>query len=252
MDSCSGRQECLPTYDPARGIAGAGFARIRIVRVTQVRNAGEFRQGVRQNMYFASLLLAEFGQSVSATLEFIFGGDYPPKDGLQVHQAAARAIVVYFVGLLIVRVGKSRLIARITSIDVILGFILGSLLARGITGSASISGTIAASVAVVACHSFFTYLAFRWHAFGTLLKGRYLRPLVIDGKFEYVNMRRSHLSEHDVMEEVRLKGIHDISQVAHAYKERNGEVSVIPQKPKSQVIDVAVRDGVQTVRIELS
>ncbi len=203
-------------------------------------------------MYFASLLLAEFGQSVSATLEFIFGGDYPPKDGLQVHQAAARAIVVYFVGLLIVRVGKSRLIARITSIDVILGFILGSLLARGITGSASISGTIAASVAVVACHSFFTYLAFRWHAFGTLLKGRYLRPLVIDGKFEYVNMRRSHLSEHDVMEEVRLKGIHDISQVAHAYKERNGEVSVIPQKPKSQVIDVAVRDGVQTVRIELS
>ena len=235
-----------------RGVAGAEFARIRILRVIQHWNAGEFLDEVSRIMFLASVLLAEFCQSLGATLEFIFGGDYPPKDGLQAHQAAARAVVVYFVGLLIVRVGKSRLIARITSIDVILGFILGSLLARGITGSASISGTIAASVAVVACHSLFTYLAFRWHAFGTLLKGRYLRPLVIGGQFQHENMRRSHLSEHDVMEEVRLKGIDDISQVTHAYKERNGEVSVIQRKPKPQVVDIAVRDGVQTVRIELS
>jgi uncharacterized membrane protein YcaP (DUF421 family) len=203
-------------------------------------------------MFLAAVPLADFGQSVGAVLERVFGGDYPPKDGLLFYQAAARGVVVYFVGLLIVRVGKSRLIARISTIDVILGFILGSLLARGITGSASISGTIAASVAVVGCHSLFTYLAFRSHAFGTLLKGRYLRPLVIDGKFQYENMRRSHLSEHDVMEEVRLKGIGEVSQVAHAYKERNGEVSVIPQKPEPRVVEVAVRDGVQTVRIELS
>ena len=171
-------------------------------------------------MLLAELPLADFGQSVGAVLERVFGGDYPPKDGLQLHQAAARAVVVYFVGLLIVRVGKSRLIARITSVDIILGFILGSLLARGITGSASISGTTVASAAVVACHWLFTYLAFRWHGFGTLLKGRYLRPLVIDGKMQFENMRRSHLSEHDVMEEVRLNGIDDIADVARAYKER--------------------------------
>jgi uncharacterized membrane protein YcaP (DUF421 family) len=202
-------------------------------------------------MLLAQMPLADFGQSVGSALEWVFGGDYPPKDGLQVHQVAARAILIYFVGLMIVRIGKSRLIARITSVDIILGFILGSLLARGITGNASISGTTVASAAVVACHWLFTALACRWHAFGTLLKGRYLRPLIIDGKLQFETMRRSHLSEHDVMEELRLNGIEEISEVAHAYTERNGEISVIRRKPKPQVIDVAVRDGVQTIRIEL-
>jgi uncharacterized membrane protein YcaP (DUF421 family) len=201
-------------------------------------------------MLLAQMPLADFGQNASTFLERVFGGDYPPKDGLLVHQVAARTIVIYFVGLMIVRVGKSRLIARITSVDIILGFILGSLLARGITGSASISGTTVASAAIVACHWLITALACRWHAFGTLLKGRYLRPLIIDGKMQFDNMRRSHLSEHDVMEELRLKGIEEISDVAHAYKERNGEISVIRRKPEPQVIDVAVREGVQTVRIE--
>jgi uncharacterized membrane protein YcaP (DUF421 family) len=200
-------------------------------------------------MLLAELPLSDFSQSVGAVLERVFGGDYP-QPPLELHQVAARAVVIYVIGLLIVRIGKSRLIARISSVDIILGFILGSLLARGITGSASISGTTVASAAVVACHSLFTSLAFRWHAFGTLLKGRYLRPLVIDGKMQFENMRRSHLSEHDVMEEVRLNGIHEISDVAYAYKERNGEISVIRRNPKPQVIDVAVREGVQTVRME--
>ncbi len=200
-------------------------------------------------MLLAQMPLADFGQSVGAFLERAFGGDYPHPP-LELYQVAARGVVIYVIGLFIVRIGKSRLIAHISSVDIILGFILGSLLARGITGSASISGTTVASAAVVACHGLFTSLAFRWHAFGTLLKGRYLRPLVIDGKMQFENMRRSHLSEHDVMEEVRLNGLHEISDVAYAYKERNGEISVIRRKPKPQVIDVEVREGVQTVRIE--
>ncbi len=59
---------------------------------------------------------------------------------------------MYLAGLVVVRIGKSRLISRTTSLDVILGFILGSLLSRGITGHASISGTIVASAVIVAVH----------------------------------------------------------------------------------------------------
>jgi uncharacterized membrane protein YcaP (DUF421 family) len=187
-------------------------------------------------------------ERAGAVLEQIFGGD-TPEPPLQLYQIAARAIVVYLIGLMIVRIGKSRVVARITAIDIINAFILGSLLSRGITGSASISGTTVATAAIVACHWLLTALACRWHWLGTLLKGRYIRPLVIDGKADSVNLRRSHISEHDLMEALRLRGVEDLSQVAHAYKERNGEISVITKNP--QPIEVPVREGVQTIRIEL-
>ncbi len=56
-----------------------------------------------------------------------------------------------------------------------------------------------------------------------------------------------HISLQDLEEYARLKGIDDISQIRLAYKERNGEVSVILKKPQPRVTEVAVADGVQTV-----
>ena len=162
---------------------------------------------------------------VSNTLEMVFGGDIP-KDPLLIHQAAARAVVVYAIGLAVVRIGKSRIVSRMTSLDVILGFILGSLLSRGITGHASLTGTAAASAAIVACHWIFTALACQSHWFGTLLKGN-VRLLVEDGVPHVDNMRRSHISSHDLEESLRLEGVEDLHEVRRAYKERNGEISVL-------------------------
>jgi len=190
-----------------------------------------------------------FLQRSGELLHFVFGGDFPP-DPLRVHQAAARAIVVYLVGLIIVRIGKSRLIGRITALDVILGFVLGSLLSRGITGHASLSGTSASCAALVAAHWLLTLMACHWHAFGTLVKGNaYL--IVQDGQPLCKNMSRSHISDHDLEEELRLHGIDELADVRRAYKERNGEVSVLKRKPSGQILDIAVREGVQTVRLEL-
>ena len=48
-------------------------------------------------------------QRISSVLEQIFGGD-TPESALQLYQIAARAIVVYLIGLMIVRIGKSRVV----------------------------------------------------------------------------------------------------------------------------------------------
>src|SRR5262245_17776758 len=107
-----------------------------------------------------AMQLSELLANAMGFLERIFGGDLP-SEPLPLHQAAARAVVVYVVGVAIVRIGKSRIVSRMTPLDVIIGFILGSLLSRGITGHASLSGTAAASIAIVACHWVFTALACR-------------------------------------------------------------------------------------------
>jgi uncharacterized membrane protein YcaP (DUF421 family) len=166
--------------------------------------------------------------NIGNLVETVFGGDYP-KDELELYQVAARAIVVYIVGVAIVRVGKSRSIARTTTLDVILAFILGSLLSRGITGHASLSGTSIACAALVACHWALTAAACRSHAFGTILKG-HSRQVVKDGEMLRIAMRHSNISTNDLFEQMRLAGIGDLSEVAEAYKERNGEISFIRRK----------------------
>lgn len=202
-----------------------------------------------------TMLLAFLGQDGSPNtfrsivLE-IFGGDYPV-DPLKLHQIAARAALVFLAGLAIMRLGKSRLIGRVTALDVIVGFTLGSLLGRGITGHASISGTAVASATIVFIHWLFTLLACRWHKFGTMIKGHTLL-LIKDGRVDEGAMLHSHISPNDVMEAVRLKGLETIEDVHLAYKERNGEISIISRKRAPRIIEVAVAEGVQTVRIEIN
>jgi uncharacterized membrane protein YcaP (DUF421 family) len=166
-------------------------------------------------------------------MRFFFGGD-SWEEHITPVQVANRAIAVYIIGMVLVRIGKSRLISRASPLDVIVGFIIGSLLSRGITGHASISDTFIASAALVFAHWFVTRLTFHSHTLGKLLKGNsYL--LVDDGRILWDNLSRSHFSEHDLMEAIRVKtNVEDLAQVHHAYKERNGEISVILKKQPCQ------------------
>jgi len=186
---------------------------------------------------------------VSDFVSEIFGGDYPV-DPLKLHQIAARAAAVYLIGLAVVRLGKSRLIGRVTSLDVLLGFILGSLLSRGITGHASISGTALSSAVIVLVHWLLTLGACQSHFFGRLLKGNAVL-LVKDGEQDKAAMQNCHISQHDLEEEARLKSIEDVKDIHLAYKERNGEVSVLKGKKSPHLVEVGVREGVQKIVIEL-
>jgi uncharacterized membrane protein YcaP (DUF421 family) len=180
-------------------------------------------------------------------LHFVFGGDVPD-DPVRVHQAAARAVVVYLAGLLVIRLGKSRSIGKMTPLDVLLGFVLGSLLGRGITGHAGILATVAGSAAMVATHWVLTLWACRSHWFGDLVKGR-ADPIVENGQPIVRNMLHHHISIHDLQEYARNKGLDDVSQVRLAFKERNGEVSVLAKKGEPRVVEVGVEAGVKTVRV---
>lgn len=196
----------------------------------------------------ATWLMSQLPPSAARFVEQTFGGDAPGQD-LAMHQVAARCALVYVLGLLLVRIGKSRMIGRATPLDVVVAFMLGSLLSRGITGDASLSGTIAASLTLILAHWLLTYAAMRSHWFGRIFKGNAHR-IVLNGQMLQQEMRRSHISEHDLIASLRLEGVSDISQVAEAWKERSGEISVI-RKPQARVVEVKVEDGVQTVRVEV-
>ena len=65
-------------------------------------------------------------------------------------------------------------------------------------------------------------------------------------------MRKSHMTEHDLWEDLRGKGVSDLKQVAEARLERSGNLSVIKAKSDPKVVEVRVQDGAQTIRIEIA
>lgn len=164
-----------------------------------------------------------------AFLEWLFGGDIPQQP-LAMHQVAMRAVVIYVIGIAILRLGKSRSISRVTAIDVLLGFILGSLLSRGITGHASISATTISSAAIVATHYVLTWLSLHSTWLETQLKGHDV-VIVEQGEIVQANMNAAHLTRSDLLEQLRLQGVADVTEVKHARKERSGEISVIKREP---------------------
>ncbi len=184
-------------------------------------------------------------------IDSILGGDAPGAH-IGPGQIVVRCLIVYLAGLAVIRLGKSRLLSRASPLDVILAFILGSLLSRGVNGSASLSGTLVAVVTLVAVHGGLSALACRNHWLGNIVKGQQY-VLVSDGEINRENLLRAHISERDLMEEVRLRAnVEDLQQVAAAYKERSGEVGVVKRPMLPHVVEISVHEGVQTVRLELS
>jgi len=171
-----------------------------------------------------------------------------PRD-YSVLQASLRAAVIYVAGLVILRVGERRSVRRGGIFDVVLAFVLGSSLSRGINGSATILPTLGVAVLLVGLHRLFAAIAFRSHRFGSLVKGD-ASLLVKDGETRPEAMRRFSISRRDLDEGLRLHEIPRLDEVAEAWIERSGDISAVPRK-EPRVVEVEVKAGVQRIRIEL-
>jgi uncharacterized membrane protein YcaP (DUF421 family) len=189
-------------------------------------------------------------ETIANLLQPILGNSGPPESPA-LWAVAARAVVLYVYGLLLMRIGKSRLMGNATALDVAVVIVLGSLLSRGINGTASLASTMVASAVLVGCHWLSTWATVRSHAMGNMIKG-HTRLLVADGQVDEAALCKSHLSHEDLEEGMRINGnVEDLARVPRAYKERSGTISVVRRPPAPKVVDVHVDDGVKTVRIEL-
>jgi len=170
---------------------------------------------------------------------------------LSVLQLVVRAILIYMAGLAIIRFANDRFVGKRAAFDIILGFILGSLLSRAINGSGPLLGTLTAAGALLAVHWILAALGIRFRALANLIKGKPLL-LVENGRIRPREMRASNIGVDDLEEALRLRGqVADVSAVVEARIERSGDISVVPGTAPPRVIEVGVESGVKTVRIEL-
>lgn len=155
------------------------------------------------------------------------------QEDLGIGAMVARAVIVFIIAILMVRIGHKRFMGRNTSVDVLLGFMIGSILSRAITGNSPFFPTIAAGFALVCLHWLFTAIAFYWQPFSRFSTGRE-RCLIKDGEYQKDQMRKAHILEYDLLEAMRASGQKgDIDSIHSAYLERNGGINVILKNPQN-------------------
>jgi len=158
----------------------------------------------------------------------ILGLGIEPKD-LSFIQISIRGIIVFVISLLMVRLSNRRSLSKMSAFDAILGFILASMLARAVNGSASFFPTLGAGFVLVGFHGLIAHLAFWSDGFGNLIKGK-AEAIAKDGQLDKKTMARAGISEKDLLEEARLNGqISKVEEIQLAILERSGQVSIIPK-----------------------
>ncbi len=183
-------------------------------------------------------------------LQWLLGAGQEAKD-VNALQVCFRALLIYLFGWAILRIGDNRFLGRETAFDVVLGFVLGSVLSRAINGSSTVLMTAAASIVLVATHQLLAWVTFRNRRLGKLFKGS-SHLLIQDGRVLEEGVRKFRLSPGDLEEALRLVAhVTDPGRVQEARFERNGDISVITRKEGPRVVEVRVEPGVQTVRIEI-
>src|ERR1043166_656454 len=78
-------------------------------------------------------------------------------------QISLRGVIVFVSALVIVRCGDRRFLSQKTAFDAVLGFILASMLARAVNGTAAFFPTIGGGFVLVVLHRILAYWSRRSH-----------------------------------------------------------------------------------------
>jgi hypothetical protein len=103
--------------------------------------------------------------------------------------------------------------------------------AAAINGSAAFFPTLGGALVIVVFHRVLGFGAYRWRWVGFLVKG-VPEIIVENGERRHDGMRRNHISDHDLEEDLRLSAhTDDLSKIRIARIERSGDISFIKKQP---------------------
>lgn len=158
-----------------------------------------------------------------SVLDTLFGSG---KD-LNALQMADRAFVMFFVTLVLVRIGGMRAFGKKSSFDTIIVIMLGAVLSRAVAGVSPFLPTLAAATVLVVTHRLIGMATARWHWLDRVVKGHH-HILYEDGRVHWASMRRAGISRPELDEAVRKSlaepTVHDAHEV---YLESSGELTVV-------------------------
>ena len=142
-------------------------------------------------------------------------------------QMSVRAIVVFFIALLLIRFTGMRIFGIKSAFDTCIIIMLGSVLSRAIVGVSPFIPTVIASVVLMLIHKIIAGISVSNQLVSHLVKGKPL-SLYKNGVLDQKNIKKCALSFGDVMEEIRLAiNQNNLDNIDEIFMERTGKISVI-------------------------
>lgn len=142
-----------------------------------------------------------------------------------------RAVIIYLFILVVFRMAGKRALSQLTTVDFVLLLIVGEATQQAlISTDNSIMGAMLVISTLVAIDMLFTHFSKRWELFDKVTNGV---PIIImkDGKPVENRMDEEKIDLDDILEAARrTQGLEDVNQVKYAVLEKDGQISIIPQK----------------------
>jgi uncharacterized membrane protein YcaP (DUF421 family) len=155
---------------------------------------------------------------------------------LNILQMSARAIVVFFFALILIRTTGMRVFGIKSAFDTVIIITLGAVLSRAVVGASPFIPTLVASAALMIVHKIIANISVNNQTISHLVKGKPM-SLYKDGVLNEKNLKKSSLSYGDMMEEIRIcinqNSLEDIEEV---FMERTGKISVIEKSRQPKVL----------------
>lgn len=140
-----------------------------------------------------------------------------------------RAVVVYALVMVLMRVSGKRAVGQFTPFDLVLLILIGNAVQNGINGGDnSITGACIMATTLIVLNYAVAYVTSRSEAAERVIEGR---PVVLarDGKLFGETLRRELVSHDDFQEALRACGLRHLDEVEIALLETNGKISVVPK-----------------------
>jgi uncharacterized membrane protein YcaP (DUF421 family) len=148
---------------------------------------------------------------------------------LTIPQEAARAVLIFAYGLTLLRLTGPRMFGHWSALDIVLTIMVGSALARAMTGGAPLLGTMAAVAVMALLHVALGYGVARSAHLARIFEGK-AHILIDHGRIDHEARKRNRISEADMREALRDQGVDGeahIDNVKVMALEPSGKLSVV-------------------------
>lgn len=144
-----------------------------------------------------------------------------------------RAIVAYWILLLLLRLVGRRAVDRMTPFEMILMFLFGGIMIQSIVSDdRSFTNAVLAAFTVALMHILAATLK-QWSShFGKFIDGT---PIMVveQGKWYWDRLEKMRIQDRDIMAAARQRGIERMEQIQFAVVERNGGISIVRKDEKA-------------------
>lgn len=152
-----------------------------------------------------------------------------------VEESLLRGTVMFLAIYVIARVAGKREAGAHSLTDLLVVVLVAQAAGPGLVGeSAGLLDSLLVIATIYAWSVAIDALAYRWPALTPLLKSRPV-ALIRDGQINQQALRREFMNREELMAELRMHGVTDVKEVARAYLEPSGMISIIRVARKEPV-----------------